>query len=111
METGLRRIINILVVYYTILLIALYYRIDTVYSEYIQYILNIHSIICLGEQSIKDDNVLSEKINFSAPGGPKSTIFYTDDVDPLYFEISIVLAPPDPRICLKMPKCAIFITF
>ena len=27
-----------------------------------------------------------KKINFSTPGGPKFTIFYTDDVDPLYFE-------------------------
>ena len=50
----------------------------------------------LGEQSFKHADVLSEKINFSAPGGPKSTIFDTDDVDPLYFEVSIVLTPPDP---------------
>ena len=35
-ETGLRRIINILVVFYTMLLIALYYRIYTVNSEKIQ---------------------------------------------------------------------------
>ena len=52
--------------------------------------------ICFGAQSIEHGNVLSEKINFSAPGGPKSTIFDTDDVDPLYFEVSIVSAPPDP---------------
>ena len=52
--------------------------------------------IGLGEQSFKHANVLSEKINFSAPGGPESAIFDTDDVDPLYFEVSIVLAPPDP---------------
>ena len=51
--------------------------------------------IRLGEQSFKHADVLSEKINFSAPGGPKSTIFDTDDVDPLYFEVSIVSAPPD----------------
>ena len=53
-------------------------------------------LIRLGEQSFKDADVLSEKINFSAPGGPKSTIFDTDDVDPLFFEVSIVSAPPDP---------------
>ena len=50
--------------------------------------------IGLGEQSIKDDDVLSEKIDFSAPGGPESAPFDTDDVDPLYFEVSIVSAPP-----------------
>ena len=54
--------------------------------------------ICLGEQSFKHADVLSEKINFSAPGGPKSTIFDTDDVDPLYIEVSIVSAPPDPNM-------------
>ena len=42
---------------------------------------------------LRNDDVLSEKINFSAPGGPKSAIFDTDDVDPLYFEVSIVSAP------------------
>ena len=56
----------------------------------------------MGEQSFKDADVLSEKINFSAPGGPKSTIFDTDDVDPLYFEVSIVSAPPDPPYMSKM---------
>ena len=53
-----------------------------------------YSYLGLGEQSIKDDDVLSEKINFSALGGPESAIFDTDDVDPLYFEVSIVSAPP-----------------
>ena len=52
--------------------------------------------ICLDEQSFKHADVLSEKINFSVPGGPKSSIFDTDDVDPLYFEVSIVSTPPDP---------------
>ena len=52
--------------------------------------------ICFGAQSIEHGNVLSEKINFSAPGGPESAPFDTDDVDPLYFEVSIVSAPPDP---------------
>ena len=54
----------------------------------------LHGNICLGEQSFKHGDVLSEKNNFSTPGGPKSTIFDTDDVDPLYFEVSIVSAPP-----------------
>ena len=67
--------------------------------------------ICLGEQSIKDDDVLSEKINFSAPGGPKSTIFDTDDVDPLYFEVSIVSAPSDPPYMSKNGKMCYFYHF
>ena len=67
--------------------------------------------ICLGEQSIKDDDVLSEKINFSAPGGPKSTIFDTDDVDTLYFEVSIVSAPSDPPYMWKNGKMCYFYHF
>ena len=35
-------------------------------------------------------------------------IFATIDLDPLYFEVRIFSGPPDPPICLKMPKCAIF---
>ena len=64
----------------------------TIRSQHI----NISTSLGLGEQSFKHANVLSEKINLSAPWGPKSTIFDTDDVDPLYFEVSIVSAPPDP---------------
>ena len=52
--------------------------------------------LCLGEQSFKHADVLTEQIYFSAPAGPKSTIFDTDDVVPLSFEVSIVSAPPDP---------------
>ena len=65
-------------------------------------------MLCLGEQSFKDADVLSEKINFSAPGGPKSTIFDTDDVDPLYFEVSIVSAPSDPPYMSKNGKMCYF---
>ena len=67
--------------------------------------------ICLGEQSFKHADVLSEKINFSAPGGPKSTIFDTDDVDPLYFEVSIVSAPSDPPYMSKNGKMCYFYHF
>merc|ERR1712020_231221 len=41
------------------------------------------------------------------PRGPKSAIFVTIDLDPLYFEVGIFWAHPTPPICLKMPKCAI----
>ena len=51
------------------------------------------------------------KNNFSAPGGRKVAIFGMEDLDPLYFDVSNVSAPPDPPICLKTPKCAIFCTF
>ena len=50
----------------------------------------------MGAQSFEHANVLSEKINFSAAGGPKSAIFVKDDVDSLYFEVSIVSAAADP---------------
>ena len=43
--------------------------------------------ICLGAQSFEHANVLSEKINFSALGGPKVAIFGRDDLDPLYFDV------------------------
>ena len=65
----------------------------------------------LGEQLFKHADVLSEKINFSAPGGPKSTIFETDDVDPLYFEVSIVSTPPDPPYMSKNGKMCYFYHF
>ena len=67
--------------------------------------------ICLGEQSIKDADVLSEKNNFSDPGGPKSTIFDPDDVDPLYFEVSIVSAPSNPPYMSKNGKMCYFYHF
>ena len=65
----------------------------------------------LGEQLFKHADVLSEKNNFSAPGGPKSTIFDTDDVDPLYFEVSIVSAPSDPPYMSKNGKMCYFYHF
>ena len=44
--------------------------------------------LCFGAQSIKHGNVLSEKINFSAPGGRKVAIFGMEDLDPQYFDVS-----------------------
>ena len=38
----------------------------------------------LGAQSFEHANVLSEKINFSALGGPGVAIFGTDDLHPMY---------------------------
>ena len=67
--------------------------------------------ICLGVRSIEHPDVLSEKINFSAPGGPKSTKFDPGHLDPIYFEVDSFSASSDPPICLKMPKCAKFCTF
>ena len=58
-------------------------------------------MICLGEQSIKDDDVLSEKINFSAPGGPKSAKFDPGHLDPIYFEVGNFSASPDPPYISK----------
>ena len=72
------------------------------------YIILSYSYICLSEQSFKHADVLSKKINFSAPEGPKSTIFDTDDVDPLYFEVGIVSAPPDPPYMSKNAKMCYF---
>ena len=52
------------------------------------YIFEKHGIqgyqICLGAQSFKHANVLSEKINFLAPGGPEVAIFGPDDLHPMY---------------------------
>ena len=62
----------------------------------------------MGVRSIEYANVLSEKNNFSAPGGPESAIFDTEDVDPLYFEVSIVSAPPDPPYMSKNAKMCYF---
>ena len=43
----------------------------------------IYSAICLGAQSFEHANVLSEKINFSALGGPGVAIFGPDDLHPM----------------------------
>ena len=42
------------------------------------------SHICIGEESFEHANVLSEKINFSALGGPGVAIFGPDDLHPMY---------------------------
>ena len=54
--------------------------------------------ICFGAQSIEHGNVLSEKINFSAPGGQKVAIFGMEDLDPQYFDVSNFSDPPDPPL-------------
>ena len=41
-------------------------------------------LIGLGAQSFEHANVLSEKINFSALGGPGVAIFGPDDLHPMY---------------------------
>ena len=68
-------------------------------------------LVCLGAKSFEHANVLSEKNHFSALGGPKVAIFGRDDLDPLHFDVSNISVPPDPPICLNMPKCAISSTF
>ena len=57
--------------------------------------------ICLGVRSIDHPNVLSEKINFSAPGGPKSAKFDPGHLDPIYFEVGNFSASPDPPYMSK----------
>ena len=52
--------------------------------------------ICFGAQSIEHANVLHEKNDFSAIGGPDVTIFGREDLDPLYFDVSNFSVPPDP---------------
>ena len=42
------------------------------------------TLICIGEESFEHANVLSEKINFSALGGPGVAIFGPDDLHPMY---------------------------
>ena len=64
--------------------------------------------ISLGAQSVKHANVLSEKINFSAPGGRKVAIFGREDLDPLYFDVGKFLAPPDPPYMSRNAKMCYF---
>ena len=40
-------------------------------------------LLCIGEESFEHANVLSEKINFSALGGPGVAIFGPDDLHPM----------------------------
>ena len=60
--------------------------------------------ICLGVRSIDHPNVLSEKINFSAPGGPKSAKFDPGHLDPIYFEVGNFLASRDLPYMSKNAK-------
>ena len=46
-----------------------------------------------------------------APGGPRSAIFATIGLDPLYFGVHMFSDPPTPPIWLETQKCAIFSTF
>ena len=66
-------------------------------------ILTPHYNFCigLGVRSIEHPNVLSEKINFSAPGGPKSAKFDPGHLDPIYFEVGNFSASPDPPYMSK----------
>ena len=53
----------------------------------LNFIIWVYWYIRLGAQSFEHANVLSEKINFSALGGPKVAIFGRDDLDPIYFDV------------------------
>ena len=64
--------------------------------------------ICFGAQSIEHANVLSEKINFSAPGGQKVAIFGMEDLDPQYFDVSNFSVPPDPPYMSKNANMCYF---
>ena len=61
-----------------------------------------------GAQSIEHGNVLSEKINFSAPGGRKVAIFGMEDLDPQYFDVSNFSDPPDPPYMSKNANMCYF---
>ena len=83
-----------------------------VFHIHLPHSISLLEYICLGAQLFEHANVLSEKkTHFSALGGPKFAIFGRDDFDPLYFDVSNFSVPPDPPICLKIPKCAFFTTF
>ena len=64
--------------------------------------------ICLGVRSIEHPDVLSEKINFSAPGGREVAIFGMEDLDPQYFDVSNFSVPPDPPFISKNDKMCYF---
>ena len=67
-----------------------------------------HRCIRFGAQSIEHGNVLSEKINFSAPGGRKVAIFGMEDLDPQYFDVSNFSDPPDPPYMSKNANMCYF---
>ena len=64
--------------------------------------------IGFGAQSIEHANVLSEKINFSAPGGRKVAIFGIADLDPLYFDVSNFSVTPDSPYMSKNDQMCYF---
>ena len=64
--------------------------------------------ICLGVRSIEHPDVLSEKINFSAPGGRKVAIFGMKDLDPQYFDVRNFSDPPDPPYMSKNANMCYF---
>ena len=68
----------------------------------------INLAVGFGAQSIEHGNVLSEKINFSAPGGRKVAIFGMEDLDPQYFDVSNFSVPPDPPYMSKNANMCYF---
>ena len=57
--------------------------------------------VSLGVRSIEHADVLSEKNNFSAPGGPKSAKFDPGHLDPIYLEVGNFSASPDDPFMSK----------
>ena len=66
------------------------------------------SNIGIGEESFEHANVLSEKNNFSAPGGRKVPIFGMEDLDRQYFDVSNFSDPPDPPYMSKNANMCYF---
>ena len=64
--------------------------------------------LSFGAQSIEHANDLSEKINFSAPGGRKVAIFGMEDLDPQHFDVSNFSVPPDPPYMSKNANMCYF---
>ena len=74
----------------------------------LRYVIEYDKCVCFGAQSIEHGNVLSEKINFSAPGGRKVAIFGMEDLDPQYFDVSNFSDPPDPPYMSKNANMCYF---
>ena len=68
-------------------------------------------LIGLGERSFKHAIVLSKRINFSARGRSRSPFLIQMMFTHYILRLVLFWPHPTPHICLKMPKCAIFITF
>ena len=62
--------------------------------------------VCVNSRS--NMRMFFRKIKFSAPGGKKSAIFDTDDLDPLYFEVGNFWAPPVPPYMSKNAQMCLF---